>query len=96
MKRWILKLWLMRGWAQLHLQEMLAYYGDPEGLVLSRKHLRRYFKGLAVRPILQKMLKTSEVAEFERLLLKVEEQQEQSVPQIVHASREKMYAGNVG
>lgn len=57
---------------KLHLEEMLDYYGDPKGLYLFRKHLRRYFKGLAVKPFLQKMLQTTDVSEFEHLLMIVE------------------------
>ncbi len=57
---------------RLHLKEMLAYYGDPDGLVLFRKHLRRYFSGYSVKSLLRPMLLTEDVAEFERLLQKLE------------------------
>jgi nifR3 family TIM-barrel protein len=58
---------------RLHLAEMLAYHGSPGGLVLFRKHLRRYLKGLAIRPILKEMLVTEELELFGRLLKEVEE-----------------------
>ncbi len=61
---------------RLHLREMLEYYGNPFGLVLFRKHLRRYFSGYAVKPLLQPMLVTEDAAEFERLLRKLEEELE--------------------
>jgi len=57
---------------RLHLQEMLEYYGNPFGLVLFRKHLRRYFSGHAVKLFLQPMLVTEDSAEFERLLCVLE------------------------
>lgn len=52
---------------RIHLREMLAYYGD-DGLILFRKHLKRYFLGLAVRDFVQAMLQTTDPAEFEQLL----------------------------
>ena len=52
---------------RIHLGEMLDYYGD-EGLILFRKHLKRYFLGLSVRDFTQAMLRIEDVAEFERLL----------------------------
>ncbi len=55
-----------------HLKEMLDYYGDPKGLYLFRKHLRRYFKGLPVKPYLPKMISTDDVAEFESILREAE------------------------
>jgi nifR3 family TIM-barrel protein len=57
---------------RLHLREMVEYYGDPHGLILFRKHLRRYFSGYSVKPLLQKMLVTEDLAEFERLLQQTE------------------------
>lgn len=66
---------------RLHLREMLAYYGDPYGLVLFRKHLRRYFSGqLGVKPILQRMLVTEDTAEFEQLLQAVERERGERLP----------------
>ncbi|RMG91945.1 MAG: tRNA-dihydrouridine synthase family protein [Chloroflexi bacterium] len=41
---------------RLHLQEMLAYYGF-DGVVLFRKHLKRYFEGMTVcAPFLSRLL----------------------------------------
>lgn len=57
---------------RLHLTEMLHYHGSPTGLVLFRKHLRRYLKGIAIRPLLKQMLVTEELDDFERLLAEVE------------------------
>ncbi len=57
---------------RLHLQEMLAYYGRPHGLVLFRKHLRRYFSGYALKAIMQQMFQTEDEAEFEELLVEAE------------------------
>lgn len=53
-----------------HLREMLVYYGSPFGLILFRKHFRRYFKGTAaigsraIKPLLSKMLVTDSVDLF--------------------------------
>lgn len=53
---------------KLHLHEMLAYYGNPDGLPLFGRHLRRYFAGLPVKPWLQPMLDAPDAATLERLL----------------------------
>jgi tRNA-dihydrouridine synthase B len=55
-----------------HLQEMLAYYGDPHGLILFRKHLRRYISGRVPKPQQREMLEAENVDEFERLLQTVD------------------------
>ncbi len=57
---------------RLHLQEMLAYYGNPDGLILFRRHLKRYLMGLAIKPHLRQMMATEDVAVFERLLAGLE------------------------
>lgn len=57
---------------RLHLCEMLAYYGCPAGLVAFRRHLRRYLLGLAVKPYLQPMLETEDLAQFMQLLQELE------------------------
>lgn len=57
---------------RLHLREMVHYYGHPHGLILFRKHLRRYFSGYSARPLLQKMLVTEDLAVFEDLLQQTE------------------------
>jgi tRNA-dihydrouridine synthase B len=51
-----------------HLQESLAHYGNPAGLINFRRHLKRYLSGLALKPFLRPMLATEDVAEFEELL----------------------------
>ena len=53
---------------RFHLQEMLAYYGDPHGLVLFRKHLRRYIAGFVPKFQQRQMLEAESVEELERLL----------------------------
>ena len=53
---------------RFHLQEMLAYYGDPHGLVLFRKHLRRYIAGFVPKVQQRRMLEAESVGELERLL----------------------------
>ncbi len=57
---------------RLHLREMVDYYGDPDGLILFRKHLRRYFSGWSAKPYLQKLLVTPDLAAFEDLLQETE------------------------
>lgn len=57
---------------RLHLREMVEYYGDPHGLILFRKHLRRYFSGYSAKPLLQKLLVAEDLAAFEDLLQQTE------------------------
>jgi len=57
---------------RIHLGEMLAYYGDPHGLVLFRKHVKRYFLGIAAKKIISAMVQTKDSAEFLRLLAAAE------------------------
>lgn len=46
---------------RLHLNEMVAYYGE-RGLILFRKHLKRYLNGIeAIAPNMTDLLTTSEV-----------------------------------
>lgn len=53
---------------RLHLAEMLAYHGDY-GLVLLRKHLKRYFRGLALlRPWVAQMMEAESPAALEMIL----------------------------
>jgi len=53
---------------RFHLQEMLAYYGDPKGLILFRKHLRRYLSGRMPKPQQRELLEAENVEELENLL----------------------------
>lgn len=53
----------------LHLHEMLAYYGDPHGLVLFRKHLKQY---LADIPIPDGLLETADVQTFRHILVNLD------------------------
>ena len=57
---------------RLHLQEMVAYFGDPLGLTRFGPHLRRYFSGLALRRFMLPMLDTDDLDHFEELLQVVE------------------------
>lgn len=57
---------------RLHLNEMLAYYGQPQGLIGFRRHLKRYLKGLAVKPYLYPLMEMDELAPFEELLAALE------------------------
>jgi nifR3 family TIM-barrel protein len=58
--------------ARTHLQEMLTYYGNPEGLVRFRPHWRQYCAGLALKRFVQPMLVTEDVAHFLALLAELE------------------------
>lgn len=55
-----------------HLQESIAYYGNPTGLLTFRRHLKHYLSGLALKPFLRPMLATEDVVEFEDLLCVLE------------------------
>jgi nifR3 family TIM-barrel protein len=60
---------------RLHLQEMLAYHGNPQGMILFRKHLKSYLEGLLpVEEVCKTMVVAKTSAEFESLLAGVEEQ----------------------
>lgn len=58
---------------RLHLNEMLAYHGDPHGMILFRKHLKRYLKGLPpTDQVCSQMVVAETVTEFDELLAKLE------------------------
>ncbi len=58
---------------RLHLREMLAYYGNPHGLVVFRKHFKRYVADYDVpAERLALMLQTRDVEEFLQVLGEVE------------------------
>lgn len=57
---------------RLHLQEMLAYYGDPDGLRRFNRHLRKYLKGLALKHYQKRLLATDDKDEFELTLQEME------------------------
>ncbi|MBE2222040.1 MAG: tRNA-dihydrouridine synthase family protein, partial [Anaerolineae bacterium] len=57
---------------RLHVQEMLAYYGDPDGLHRFGRHLRRYLSGLALKHYQNRLLETDDSDEFERILQEME------------------------
>lgn len=57
---------------RLHRDYMIDYYGMPHGLILFRKHLRYYFKGLSVKPMLSEMVLTQDLERFNQLLAELE------------------------
>ena len=58
---------------RLHLGEMVAYYGEEEGLTLFRKHLKRYLEPFAfTQVLLPEMVAATEQAALERLLTESE------------------------
>ena len=58
---------------RLHLHEMLAYHGNPQGMILFRKHLKRYLDGLPpAEAICDEMVIAKSSAEFESLLGQLE------------------------
>jgi tRNA-dihydrouridine synthase len=58
---------------RIHLNEMLAYHGDPHGMILFRKHLKRYLKDLpSTDPVCRKMVIAETIPEFENLLTALE------------------------
>jgi nifR3 family TIM-barrel protein len=57
---------------RLHLQEMLAYYGDPYGLKKFGRHLKKYLKGLALKHYQKRLLATNDKDVFEEILQEME------------------------
>ncbi|PID85227.1 MAG: tRNA dihydrouridine synthase DusB [Chloroflexi bacterium] len=57
---------------RLHLQEMLAYYGEPEGLKRFSRHLKKYLSGLALKHYRKRLLAADDKDEFERILQELE------------------------
>jgi nifR3 family TIM-barrel protein len=58
---------------RIHLHEMLAYHGNPQGMIQFRKHLKSYLKYLpATDEICSKMVVAKDTAEFEGLLAQLE------------------------
>ncbi|MEM7119345.1 MAG: tRNA-dihydrouridine synthase family protein [Chloroflexota bacterium] len=53
---------------RLHVQEMLAYYGDPDGLRLFPRHLKRYFLGLPVKPLIKQLMAAPNATVFHEIL----------------------------
>lgn len=55
-----------------HWQEMVAYYGDKESLLLFRKHIKRYLEGLPLlQALTEQLLRANTAAMFELLLAEV-------------------------
>ena len=57
---------------RLHLQEMLAYYGDSAGLRRFHRHLKKYLSGLALKPYLYRLLEVDDREAFELILQEME------------------------
>ena len=58
---------------RIHLREMLAYHGDPFGLIQFRKHFKRYIEDFPhTKPFLDEILRTNESARFFEILAKME------------------------
>jgi tRNA-dihydrouridine synthase B len=51
-----------------HLAEMLAYYGDPDGLIRFRKHLKSYLEDTPAAPALPALLAATDVLTFTAIL----------------------------
>jgi tRNA-dihydrouridine synthase B len=62
---------------RLHLAEMVAYYGEKEGVKLFRKHMKQYLEPFAfAQGLLPEMLAAKTQAELERLLVESGERAE--------------------
>jgi nifR3 family TIM-barrel protein len=89
---------------RVHLREMLAYYGAPYGLILFRKHLRRYLKGTAaagsasIKPLLGKMLVVEVVDLFQSLLEELETRCKRlgSLDELFHQAPDRRLEAMVG
>jgi len=57
---------------RLHLQEMVAYYGQEDGLYRFKRHLRKYLAGLALKPYVQAMIAAKETETFLQILYEME------------------------
>ena len=60
------------GAIRLHLQEILAYYGDPAGLRRLHRHLGRYLSGLALKHYQSRLLAAEDKEAFELILQEME------------------------
>jgi tRNA-dihydrouridine synthase B len=59
---------------RLHAREMVGYYGEKQGLVLFRKHLKQYLSGLSgTETVLAQLIHVTKLAEFDKLLDLLEE-----------------------
>jgi len=62
------------GGVRLHAREMVGYYGEKQGLVLFRKHLKQYLSGLSgTETVLAQLIHVTKLAEFDKLLDLLEE-----------------------
>lgn len=67
--------------ALLHLRENIAYYGLSLGMRLFHRHLHRYFKGWAVKPLMRRLKSAETLAEFEDILLQANSERKHEHPQ---------------
>ncbi len=65
----------------LHGREMAAYYGEKNGLIQFRKHLKQYLSGIpGVDDLLNQLLSVDTVSEFKGLLIELETAVPSQVP----------------
>ncbi|MEM7111795.1 MAG: tRNA-dihydrouridine synthase family protein [Chloroflexota bacterium] len=58
---------------RIHLHELLAYHGDPFGLILFRKHFKRYIEDFPhTKPFMDEILRTNESERFFEILGEME------------------------
>ncbi|MFN2123461.1 MAG: tRNA dihydrouridine synthase [Candidatus Promineifilaceae bacterium] len=59
---------------RLHAGEMVDYYGEKQGLILFRKHLKQYLTDLSIaETLLAQLLQTTKLEEFNKLLNAIED-----------------------
>jgi nifR3 family TIM-barrel protein len=64
---------------RLHAREMVDYYGQKEGLILFRKHLKQYLLGISgIEALLPQLLQTTDLVSLNRLLDQIEEPVQES------------------
>jgi tRNA-dihydrouridine synthase B len=64
---------------RLHGREMVDYYGEEQGIVLFRKHLKQYLSGMAeAAPLMPAMMQVTVLDELMDLLLELEESRQVS------------------
>jgi tRNA-dihydrouridine synthase B len=62
------------GGVRLHLQEMVDYYGQRQGLILFRKHLKRYLTELpGSEALFPQLMQSTELGDFNNILDQLEE-----------------------
>lgn len=67
--------------ALMHVRENVSYFGVEQGLKLFHRHLHRYFKGLAVKPMMRKLKAVKTLTEFEDILLAAQQERAHEIPE---------------